>query len=79
MKIKNKLRVVEANNRLQNSCQFPHINLKKWIFWRNKHDDPIFSLHLMIADMLGYILSKYDTIADVDNYFMRAALGKLYC
>ena len=47
---------------------------KIWISGKNKHDDPMFSLHLMIADMLGYIPSTSNIIANVDNYVMRDCL-----
>ena len=36
----------------------------------------MFSLRLMIADMLGYIQGKSDTIVNVDNYGMKDGLRK---
>ena len=36
----------------------------------------MFSLHLMIADMLSYIPPKSDTSVNVDNYFMRGCPRK---
>ena len=45
-------------------------------FFRNKHDDPKFSLHVIIADMLAYIPSKFNTAVNIDIYFMRAGLRK---
>ena len=41
----------------------------------NKHDDPMFSLHLMIAEMLGYSPLKSYTVVIVDNYVTGVVLG----
>ena len=54
------------------------LSLRKFGFLE-KHDDPMFSLHLMIADMLGYIPSTSNIIVNVDNYVMRDCLRKNNC
>ena len=41
-------------------------------FWRNKHDELMFSLHLM----MGYMPSKSNTIFNVDNDAMGGCLRK---
>ena len=58
MKIKtvNQLRVVKVKSKT--IIKFPHFHLEKMVSLKNKHDDPIFSLHLMIADILDFIPLK---------------------
>ena len=66
-------------NRYKITVQLSYFNMRKWVFWRNKHDNPKFLLHLMIADMLGFVPLKFNTIVNVDNYVMRGGLRKQSC
>ena len=61
---------------LKINTQFPHFPLKKKIFLKNKHDDPIFSLHLLVPDMLGYISRR---VINVENSVRRVTLRKVNC
>ena len=56
IKIVNQLRMVKAKNSSKTNIKFSHFHLEKLIFWKNKHDDPILFLHLMIADILDFII-----------------------
>ena len=64
---------------LKTDSQFPHFPLDNKVFLKNKHDDPIFSLHLMIPDMLGYIPKKSRTVISVDDFVRRVNLRKYNC
>ena len=77
LKIVNQLRVVKAKNSSKTIIKFPYFHIEKLVFWKNKHDDPIFSLHLMIADILDFIPSKSRTMFSVANVFMRIFSQKL--
>ena len=74
IKIVNQLRVVKAKNSSKTIIKFPHFHLEKMVFWKNKHDDPIFSLHLIMADILDFIPSKSRAMYSVENVFMRISL-----
>ena len=64
---------------LKINTQFSHFPLKKKIFLKNKHDDPIFSLHLLVPDMLGYIPTKSRRVINVENSVRRVTLRKVNC
>ena len=74
IKIVNQLRVVKAKNSSKTNIKFPHFHIQKLVFLQNKYDDPIFSLHLMIADMLDVIPLKSKAMFSVANVFMRISL-----
>ena len=65
IKIVNQLRLKIAPKLISNVLTF------KLVFWKNKHDDPVFSLHLMIADILDFIPSKSRAKFSVAKVFMR--------
>ena len=40
------------------------------VFWRNKHDDPMFSLHKMIAYMLLDIILRFEELVNFEKETM---------
>ena len=79
IKIVNQLRIVKAKNSSKTNIKFPHFHLEKLFFWKNKHNDPIFFLHLMTADILNFIPSKSRAMISVANVFMMIALSYRNC
>ena len=74
IKIVKQLRVIKAKSSSETNTKFPHFHLEKLVFWKNKHDDPIFSLHLMVAYTLDFIQSESRAMFSVANVFMRISL-----
>ena len=79
IKIVNQLRMVKAKNSSEPNIKFPHFHLEKLVFWKNKHDDPLFFLHLMIADILNFIPPKSRVMFSVANVFMKISLSHRNC
>ena len=79
IKIVNQLRMVKSKNSSKTNIKFPHFHLGKLDFWKNKHDDPILFLHLMIADILNFIPSKFRAMFSVANVFMMISLSYRNC
>ena len=79
IKIVNQLRMVKAKNSSKTNIKFPHFNLEKLVSWKNKRNDPLFFLHLMIADILNFIPSKFRATFSVANVFMMISLSYRNC
>ena len=46
---------------------FSHLHTEKWVSWKNKHDDPMFSLHEMIAYMLPHIILRFEGLVNFEK------------
>ena len=58
---------------------YSYINTLKLLFCKNKHDDPIFSLAKMIAEIILYVISKAGTLSNFGTFLIWVFLGIKIC